>query len=63
MTKDELIKKLKHLPGDIRILIYCGDNTKNGFYEINNHITFFSDMTPKRIPTILLTTSEEIDND
>ena len=61
MTKDELIYKLKYIPGDIHILIHFNNNISNGFYEIDNKITFFADLTPNRIPYILLTTYKEID--
>ena len=61
MTKDELIDKLKYIPGDIHILIHCNNNISNGFYEIVNKITFFADLTPNRTPYILLTTNKEID--
>ncbi len=61
MTKDELIDKLKYLPSDVRILIYSNNDITNGYYGIDNRITFFADVTPKRVPCILLTIDKEID--
>ncbi len=46
MTKDELIDKLKYIPGDIHILIHFNNNISNGFYEIVNKITFFCRFDP-----------------
>lgn len=58
MTKDELINKLRYVPGDVRILIFCNSNIEKGFHEIEDRIKFSIDeMTPDRCPTILLTIS------
>lgn len=61
MTKDELIKKLKYLPGDVRILVYSNNKDSDGFYEIDSRIKFFADLTPKRSPVILLTIDKKVD--